>query len=48
MKELLIELRDLLAFERKHAKRHGLDRVSLTVPRANLILNQINEALKKK
>ena len=48
MKEILIELRDLLAFEKKHAKRHGLDRVSLTVPRATLILNQINKALKAK
>jgi len=47
IKELFIELHDLLIFEVKHSKRHGLDRVSISLPRATLIIHHITDKLKE-
>lgn len=46
MKTLLIELRDLLAFQIKQAKAHDLCQITITVPRAKTLLNAIREAIK--
>jgi hypothetical protein len=46
MKFLLIELRDLLAFQIKQAKQHDLCQITITVPRAQTLLNAIREAMK--
>jgi hypothetical protein len=43
---LLVELRDLLAFLRERANKHGLSEVSITIPRATALLNQLNAVLK--
>jgi hypothetical protein len=48
MKLLLIELRDLLEFQVKQAKRHDLCQITITVPRAVTLLHAIREALKTK
>lgn len=48
MKSILVELRDLLEFQVKQAKRNGLDEILITVPRAVLLTHQISEALKQK
>lgn len=47
MKTILQDIKDLLSFEIKHSKRHGLERVSITVPRAILIIHEINDRLKE-
>lgn len=38
---ILTEIHDLLAFELKNAKRHGLDEIRITVPRAKSLCNTI-------
>lgn len=45
-KLLLIELRDLLEFETRQAKRHGLAEIRITVPRAATLSHAIREAIK--
>lgn len=47
MKNILQDIKDLLSFEIKHSKRHGLDMVSITVPRATLIIHEITDKLKE-
>lgn len=46
-KSLLIEIRDLLEFETRQAKRHNLDEIRITVPRAVALSHAISEALKQ-
>lgn len=46
MKSLLIELRDLLEFETRQAKRHNLSEIRITVPRAVTLSHAIREAIK--
>jgi hypothetical protein len=41
MNTLLNEIHDLLAFQVKGAKRHNLDEIRITVPRAKAICNAI-------
>ena len=45
-KILLIELRDLLEFETRQAKRHNLSEIRITVPRAVTLSHAIREAIK--
>jgi hypothetical protein len=44
MNTLLNEIHDLLAFQVKGAKRHDLDEIRITVPRAKAICNAIRVA----
>jgi len=44
MNTLLNEIHDLLAFEVKNSKRHELDEIRITVPRAKAICNAIRIA----
>ena len=46
MKSLLSEIRDLLEFETRQAKRHNLDEIRLTVPRAATLSHAIRDALR--
>lgn len=46
MKTLLIELRDLLAFQVKQAKEHDLCQITITVPRAVSLIHLINEQIR--
>lgn len=45
-KSLLTEIRDLLEFETRQAKRHNLDEIRITVPRAVTLSHSIREALR--
>ena len=45
-KLLLIEIRDLLEFETRQAKRHNLSEIRITVPRAATLSHAIREAIK--
>jgi len=45
---ILVELRDLLAFQRDRAVKHELSEVTITLPRATALINQINAVLKPK
>jgi len=44
---LLKDILDLFSFEIKHSKRHGLDFVKITVPRATLLCNHIRQQEKQ-
>lgn len=46
MKTLLIELRDLLAFQVKQAKQHDLCQITITVPRAVSLIHHLNEQIR--
>ena len=46
MNTVLTEIHDLLAFQLKMAKRHELEEIRITVPRARLICREIREAKK--
>lgn len=45
---ILQDIKSLLQFQLKQAKRHGLEYVKLTVPRARLFIREINKANKVK
>lgn len=47
MKYLLLSITHLLAFSVKQAERHNLDEIRITIPRAKIIINEINSALLK-
>jgi hypothetical protein len=44
MNTLLNEIHDLMAFEVKNSKRHNLDEIRITIPRAKAICNAIRVA----
>ena len=46
MNTLLREVRDLLAFLVKQSKRHDLDEIRITVPRATTLIHAINKMIK--
>lgn len=48
-KDIILQgIKSALQFELKQARRHGLEYVKLTVPRARLICHEINKANKVK
>lgn len=47
MKSILLEIKDLLEFETRQAKRHDLDEIRITVPRALTLSHAIREVLKQ-
>jgi hypothetical protein len=47
MKSTLVEIRDLLEFQIKQAKRHDLCQITITVPRAVSLLHSIRQLLKE-
>ena len=44
MNTLLTEIHDLMAYEVKNSKRHNLDEIRISVPRAKAICNAIRIA----
>jgi hypothetical protein len=44
MNTLLNEIHDLMAFEVKNSKRHNLDEIRITIPRAKALCNAIRVA----
>ena len=47
MIELLKQINDLFEFQIKTAKRHDLDEIRITVPRAKMISRDIKETIKE-
>ena len=45
MNALLREIRDLLAFLVKQAKRHDLDEIRITITRATTLIHAINKLI---
>lgn len=46
-KHLATIISDLLRFQIKQAERHGLDSISITVPRAKQIIRELRESMKE-
>lgn len=46
-KHLSTIISDLLRFEIKQAERHGLDSISITLPRAKQIARELRESIKE-
>ena len=47
-KHLATIISDLLRFQIKQAERHGLDSISITIPRAREIARDLRECIKEK